>query len=117
MPKIFINRSLWLVIGTGVGLSLLLFAAIRGWERRSLRDDVRKIAADRVMLLRSELTRSMEVLHAVDSLFRTSSMVSRTQFHEFVASALERQPELQALTWNPLVTAAERSTMEAACPR
>jgi len=112
VPKI--NRSLWLVIGTGVGLSLLLFAAIRGWELRSLRDDVRKIAADRVMLLRSELTRSMEVLHAVDSLFRTTSTVSRAQFHEFVASALDRQPELQALTWNPLVAATDRSKVEAA---
>ncbi|HEY2328968.1 MAG TPA: CHASE domain-containing protein, partial [Verrucomicrobiae bacterium] len=58
--------------------------------------------------------RSMEVLYSIASLHAAQGGISRRQFHEFVQQALARQPELQALSWNPVVPAARRAEFEAA---
>src|SRR5260370_20343867 len=54
----------------------------------------------------------MEVLCAIAALYHTRGEVSREEFGRFVASALARQPELQALAWDPRVPGAERGAWE-----
>lgn len=63
--------------------------------------------------LRSDMLRTMEILHSVQALFEVKPEVSRAEFHHFVQSALVRLPELQALEWIPRVSAADRGKFEA----
>jgi signal transduction histidine kinase/CheY-like chemotaxis protein len=56
----------------------------------------------------------MEVLHSIAALHTLHGGMSPGQFQQFVQPTLTRQPELQALSWNPIVPAAERSNVETA---
>lgn len=101
-----------LALVLGVALSLVMAGVLREAEKRELREDVRQIARDRMEVLRSQVTRSMEVLHAIASLYAARPEVSRAEFGAFVTGALGRQPELQALAWDPRVPGAERAAWE-----
>ena len=95
------------IIASGVMAGLL-------WQeqRRGAEDQVRKLALDRAEVIRSQLLRSMEVLHAVAAFFETRREVTRDEFRVFVNSSLARQPELQALAWDPRVSGADRRAWE-----
>ena len=54
----------------------------------------------------------MEVLHAIASLYDADAEISRDEFRLFVNGALARQPELQALAWDPRVVSADREQWE-----
>ncbi|MEP6670838.1 MAG: CHASE domain-containing protein [Chthoniobacter sp.] len=101
-----------LALALGALLSLLVAGLLRDWERREAQEQVRQVAQDRAEVLRGQIMRSMEVLHAIASLYETRGEVSRAEFSKFVADALARQPELQALAWDPRVPGAERDTWE-----
>ncbi len=97
----------------GLGLCGLLAGIFHREAARSLQDEVRRRAADRVEVFQSQILRSMEVLHAVAALFEAHPGVTRETFRAFVDNALARQPELQALAWDPLVPHGERTAWEA----
>ncbi len=94
-------------------LSLVMAGVLREAEKRELREAVRQVAKDRVEVLRGQVMRSMEVLHAIGSLYAVRGEVTRNEFRTFVSDALSRQPELQALAWDPRVPGAERAVWEA----
>jgi len=85
---------------------------IRGWEQRDLEKKVANSTQEKVEQLEVGVLRSMEVLHSIASLYAIQAQFGREQFHDFVRGALERQSELQALSWNPWVRATERTTLE-----
>jgi signal transduction histidine kinase/DNA-binding response OmpR family regulator len=97
----------------GFGLTLAVAGLLRKNERREFQETVRQIANARVEVLRGQMMRSMEVLRAIASLYSASPVVSRGEFRAFVRDALRRQPELQALSWNPRVPGDERDAWEA----
>ncbi len=112
-PARFSSRALVAsVLLVGAVISFAIAGLLRDAERRGLREDVRQIAQDRVEALRSRVLRSMEVLHAIASLYDVGRDVSRAEFSAFVADALRRQPELQALAWDPRVPGADREAWE-----
>ncbi len=106
----------WIFAGLGAGvlLSLILCATIRNWEQREVQKRAADIAHEQVEKLEVTIMHSMEVLYAIASLHAAEGRIERRQFRQFVQQALARQPELQALSWNPLVPAAQRHEMEAA---
>ncbi len=101
-----------LVLVVGVGVSALLFALLHHAETRDLQDAIEQVAKDRVEVLRGQVLRSMEVLHGIASLYAARGEVSREEFRAFVSGALSRQPELQALAWDPRVPGRERTAWE-----
>ena len=107
--------SAWIggVLGMGILLSLVLFLALRRWEHREQRERVASIAHEQIEKLHISILRSMEVLQSVASLYRVEGRIKREAFRQFVDGALHRQPELQAISWNPVVTAEQRFQLEA----
>ncbi|MBC8002906.1 MAG: CHASE domain-containing protein, partial [Opitutaceae bacterium] len=102
------------VLGAGILLSLALSQTIRAWEQRELEEKAAHVAGEQTEKLQVSMLRSMEVLHSIASLHAGEGTIVRSQFRRFVAQALKRQPELRALSWNPLVPAARRSELEIA---
>jgi signal transduction histidine kinase/CheY-like chemotaxis protein len=108
MPPAWIG----VVLAGGVILSLVLFLMIRGWEMRAMQMKASDLTHEKVEELHVDILRSMEVLHSISSLYASQGTIEREQFHEFVRQALLRQSEIQALSWNPRVSDAERIRFE-----
>jgi signal transduction histidine kinase/CheY-like chemotaxis protein len=100
------------VLAGGAVVSLLLFFLIRGWEQRDLQTRASNLTHEKIENLHVDMLRSMEVLHSISSLHAAEGKIERGQFHEFVRQALVRQPEIQALSWNPRVPEAGRVRFE-----
>ena len=98
-----------------VGLIVTFIAAsfVREWETRERRSLVAQVSAEYVEALNGQLIRSMEVLFAIESLFNTRRDIGRSEFRDFVASALSRRREIQGLAWDPRVPASARRQWEA----
>ena len=100
--------------GLALALSGVLYANLRSWEQRELNLRAADFTREQVEKLQVSMLRSIEVLHSIAALHDVEGGISRRQFRSFVRPALERQPELQALSWNPWVPAAQRAAFEAA---
>jgi signal transduction histidine kinase/DNA-binding response OmpR family regulator len=96
----------------GLLVTLMISGVLWQGQLRALQDEVRKLGQDRAELLRSQLLRSMEALHAMTAFYNARGVVSREEFRIFVNEALGRQPELQALAWDPRVLGPEREKWE-----
>jgi len=93
-------------------LSLGLFFLLRAWERRDLEKRAGTCTRDQVERVQADMLRSMEILQSISSLYSAHGKIDRGEFHQFVQNALARQPEIQALSWNPIVTDKERADLE-----
>jgi signal transduction histidine kinase/CheY-like chemotaxis protein len=94
-------------------LSAVFALHFRQTEEHEQQQEIQQLAQDRAEVLRGQIMRSMEVLHAMGAFYAARSEVSRGEFRTFVSGALARQPELQALAWDPRVPANERGAWEA----
>jgi signal transduction histidine kinase/CheY-like chemotaxis protein len=103
------------IAATVVGASLSLSAgrALRRRNREKLIEDLAHAAEPRAKALREQILKSMEVLHSIASFHATRAEISREEFRAFVRAALVRQPELQALSWDPRVPRKQRGNWEA----
>lgn len=95
-----------------MALSLVLFMAVRRWEANERQERIAAITHEQVERLHVSILRSMEVLHSIAALHRVEGRIERTAFRQFVDSALRRQPELLAISWNPLIRAEHRTELE-----
>ena len=102
-----------LVLVAGLCLAVLLAVETKRSQKEALERELRKLSQDRAELIRGQVLRSMEVLHALAGLYRTDANVTREEFRTFVEPTLSRQPELQALAWDPRVKSADRQAWEA----
>ena len=96
----------------GICLSALVAGVIWQARERERQDAVQRTAQDRADVIRQQILRSLEVLHGMAAFFDARPTVSREEFRVFVSGSLERQPELQALAWDPVVPAGQRETWE-----
>ncbi len=106
----------WITIAAvaiiGLTATAVLTRMLRNWERHTAQANVQAAASQRMELLHETLGNSLEALHALGAFYRTQPTPDRTQFKRFVADILQRRPELQALSWTPLVTDELRETYE-----
>lgn len=100
-----------LLMLAGVVLAVLQNAALVVDQREMI---LRQEGQDAASALQSELNLHQELLDSIVSLRKASDDVTAREFQEFTASFLARHPDLQAVSWNPLVSNAERSAFEAA---
>ncbi len=97
----------------GLACSLALFFTLRSWEHRAAQAAVHAAAAQRMELLQETLGNSLEGLHALGAFLHVEPRPERERFARFVNDILARRPELHALSWTPVVSAAERPAYEA----
>jgi signal transduction histidine kinase/CheY-like chemotaxis protein len=100
-------------LAVGILLSLVFFLTLRAAERREVQRQAADLAGQQLEKLRVCMFRSMEVLHSIVAWHAVQGAVEPETFRRFVQQALERQPELQALSWNPVVRHTHRALFEA----
>jgi diguanylate cyclase (GGDEF)-like protein/PAS domain S-box-containing protein len=112
-----VSVSALLALLTGLGLTALLFASVRRVESQGQALQFKQEAGLRINAVAGGLSDAIEQLMVVNQLFNTVGIVSREQFHSFTAPLLARYPELHALSFQRLVSAAERPAYEQAMRR
>ncbi len=108
LPPVWIFGSLVL----GIFLSTGIFLMVQRWEQRDTSKYAADLAHQSLEKLHTSILRSMEVLYSIASFHSANRDLDRESFRNFAAQALRRQPELQALSWNPVVPAIERESFE-----
>jgi signal transduction histidine kinase/CheY-like chemotaxis protein len=101
-----------IVMILGSALSIGAGRAIQRSSRRKLSSELAESGEACAEAVQKQILRSMEVLHSIVSLHETRLEISREEFGSFVSGPLLRQPELQALSWNPRVAGSERQSWE-----
>jgi signal transduction histidine kinase/CheY-like chemotaxis protein len=97
----------------GCAMSVTAERLLARRNRRRLLEELADVAESRAKALREQILKSMEVLHSIASFHATRAEMSREEFRSFVRAALTRQPELQALSWDPRVLRKDRQAWEA----
>lgn len=115
--KLFIRASrqpagIFLVLVLGIALSFGACALLRRWEKRSLEDRTAEIVREQLASLQVSMQRSIEALYSIASLRASERQVAPEQFRDFVEGSLQRQEELLALSWNPVVVPEQRRSVE-----
>ncbi len=107
-----VKAPAFIALGAGLLLSVLVTNAFWQSRERARQDEVQRIAQDRADVIRGQILRSMEVLHGMAAYFEAHPEVTREDFGNFVNGSLARQPELQALAWDPRVPGTDRGKWE-----
>ena len=105
------------VLSLGWLLTICCWIGLHHGEHHAAEQKAADLTLQEADKIKIQVLRSLEVLHSVAALHEALGGVTRAQFHQFVQGALERQPELLALSWNPCVTDARRAEFEGAARR
>ena len=92
------------LLATVVVLGGFVFNRSLDGERAQLSE--RQVAERAVTAMTLATTRQGEVLQGIGSFESSSQFVSVDEFRTFTKAALQSNPSLQAVSWNPVVTAA-----------
>lgn len=89
----------------GSAIFLALFVQTNLQLTRDREDRLASLAQDAASVLERDVTRHQEALEGIASFFEASEQVDLDEFKVYADGVLERFPNLQAVSWNPLVLA------------
>ena len=97
----------------GLAITLGLFVSVRHLEYEKMDAEFRRLASGHLKAVVDGLDALVHELETVNRLFLTVEDVSREQFHTFTAPMLRRSPFIKSLTFQRVLTAAQRPAYEA----
>ncbi|MBT4836551.1 MAG: PAS domain S-box protein, partial [Methylococcales bacterium] len=92
----------------GTLISITNFYIVDSWEQSKLESAFELSARNRFASIQTDLVRHQEIVSSIAGLFSSSEFVTRNKFQTFVQDALKNEPDIQALSWNPVITHAEK---------
>jgi two-component sensor histidine kinase/integral membrane sensor domain MASE1 len=99
---------------SATAVSIFVFVRASAWERERLRVEVERSGATIEAALTRNLQLPFEAVYALRAFWEGSPGLTREQFHRLASPFVLRNPGLQALSFAPLVTAAQRAALEEA---
>ena len=102
---------------TALVLVVLSYLYIDAWEQDRIKQTFGRRTDSLAQQLRGNLEDNIEVLQSLESLYTSAPQVTRQQFKTIAASWFSRRPSLRTLSWNPVITDAERARYEQAARR
>ena len=81
-------------------------------EQQKVLSDIKTTAADTSQLLTNNLEKYSEIIDSLRRFELSSQHVSSEEFHSFTNEIFIRYPGLHGLSWNPVITQAERESFE-----
>ena len=106
-----IRVAIPVLIGVGLYAGLFVQADMTARTERELA--LGRLATSAAGELQRNIARHQESLEGLASFFESSEQVNAEEFQSYTKGALERFDNLQALSWNPLVTPEELAEFEA----
>jgi signal transduction histidine kinase len=97
-----------------VAVVVALFVRVSGLEQARLKTTFDIQAAGIGHAVHQKLQDTLEIIRTVDDLYEAEPNVDDRGFRSFVARLLSRHQGIQAVSWDPWITAAERAGFERA---
>jgi PAS domain S-box-containing protein len=97
--------------------AIVIFVHVRTWEQDRIKSGFERRADELADAIKEKLDDHLDVLHAVEAFYASSSEVHRRDFQSFVRHAFVRYPGLQALSWDLRIPGAKRVDSEEAARR
>ncbi len=107
-----ISRQAVAVAVLGTLFSLILTVGANTLENDYVETDAHRQAETRIGQIRHGMEDGISLVSSVNQFFRTVGPVSRQQFHDFVQPLVEANPHVRALTYQRIVSKAERPAFE-----
>ena len=108
--------SVALPLGILLVLTSALFGFVRIWERSRIATELDLGMINVTQAIQVKADEIAEVLYSLEDFRVSSPRFDRETFRSFAEGALRRCPSLQALSWNPRTTDAERGAFESDGP-
>ena len=93
-------------------LTQIAFSQAAAIDKQKVLSDIKKTAADTSQLLTNNLEKYSEIIDSLRRFELSSQHVSSEEFHSFTNEIFVRYPGLHGLSWNPVITQAERENFE-----
>jgi PAS domain S-box-containing protein len=106
------SKRLAIVLLAGLLATAFAFWQIRNVQLSNFRSQFDSDAAARSALLRQETDQLLLAIQSLGWFLSASENPDAKNFHAFAAACLPERKELQALSWNPRVSAADRAGFE-----
>jgi diguanylate cyclase (GGDEF)-like protein/PAS domain S-box-containing protein len=92
----------------GVFLSLIVFFLVQNWEESEIQRVFELSAQNRLAAIHTDFIFHQEIVNSLAGLVNTSPDLTREEFSAFVKETLKRHPDIQGLSWNPLIRTSEQ---------
>lgn len=92
----------------GILFSIAIYFVVDYWEQSKLESTFELSARNHFATIHNDIVRHQEVVNSIAGLFSSSQHVSRKEFRSFVQGALTNHPDIQALSWNPVIKYSEK---------
>ncbi|HAN72817.1 MAG TPA: hypothetical protein DCQ36_14670, partial [Actinobacteria bacterium] len=114
--EVWQGRRLKVLLPSVLGIALFAgFFAQSEFQAVHLREQrLQQLADEAASQLERNVARHQEVLEGLGSFFESSEQVTAAEFATYAGSALSRFPNLQALSWNPIVKGEDLAQFEEA---
>ncbi|HEX4855649.1 MAG TPA: CHASE domain-containing protein [Limnobacter sp.] len=106
-------RSVGLTLAIAIVFAAGVFFAASKWESQNLADQVAKEGETIQRLLESRVIAHQEMLSSLNRLMEVNPDISQSQFDQFTRLTLQEQNDVFALSFNLIVSEAERTAFEA----
>lgn len=90
----------------------LAYAQAAAWNRESVRMNLKTLAVDAAHHINSDLDRHAEAINSIRRFVLATDAIDAKEFRAFTADVFARLPGLHGLSWNPLITDAQRERFE-----
>jgi CHASE1-domain containing sensor protein len=112
-----VSVSALIALALGLCLTAIVFASARKLEVEQHNQQFQQNAKLRANAVTSGLQDAVDQVRVLNQFFRVVGVVSREQFHAFGTPLLERNPSIQALSFQRVVLQRDRPAYEAAMQR
>ncbi len=118
MPGLATSRRRKAIVGVvlfiSFALTIYVFSLASRAENYRQQEELTQAMHDLQSKLTADLVEAVNLLASLDAFFRASEQVTAQEFSLFVANQVHDRPGFNSLSWNAVVTAAERPAFEAA---
>lgn len=110
----YFSKLVWIVLFVGLVISLVAWQIAMQYEQRVATAVFEVESKEQSLLIRKELETASSALEDLASMYAVNDVISGAQFERFVSPILARNQALKALSWNPVITHADRDAHESA---
>jgi len=105
--KKYVGLGFLLTLIIGVSLSIITFIIVHNLEEAKTKNFFKFNAKNHLSTLETTIVSHQEIINSTAALFSSSENITREEFKNYVKMIIKNHPEINGLSWNPLIKDSE----------